>query len=93
MNVVVRSDLPPDQLIGAVRRSIRQTDPTVVMNGVRTMNDVVRDTLQLERRSNWLGPEYHRQDQPGKCTPGWRAEANRARGISDAHSSSQSGRG
>lgn len=52
MNVVVRSDLPPDQLIGAVRRSIRQTDPTVVMNGVRTMNDVVRDTLQLERLSS-----------------------------------------
>src|SRR5204863_223953 len=54
MNVVVRWDLPTDQLIGAVRRSIRQTDPTVVMNGVRTMNDVVRDTLQLERLSSLL---------------------------------------
>src|SRR5205823_13173508 len=50
--VVVRSDLPADQLIPAVRRTIRQTDPTVVMNGVRTMNDVVRDTLQLERLSS-----------------------------------------
>ena len=52
MNVVVRSDLPADQVIGAVRRSIRQTDPTVAMNDVRTMNDVVRDTLQLERLSS-----------------------------------------
>jgi serine phosphatase RsbU (regulator of sigma subunit) len=52
MNVVVRSDLPTDQLFGALRRSIRQTDPMVVMSDVRTMNDVVRDTLQLERLSS-----------------------------------------
>src|SRR4029450_13663351 len=31
---------------------IRQTDPMVVMSDVRTMNDVVRDTLQLERLSS-----------------------------------------
>src|SRR6185503_10716570 len=52
MNVVVRSDLPTDQLVGALRRSIRQADPIVVMSDVRTMNDVVRDTLQLERLSS-----------------------------------------
>jgi predicted permease len=52
MNVVVRSDLPTDQLIGALRRSIRRTDPMVVMNAVRTMDDFVRDTLQLERLSS-----------------------------------------
>jgi len=52
MNVVVRSGLPTDQLVGALRRSIRQTDPTVVMSEVRTMNDVVRDALQLERLSS-----------------------------------------
>ena len=52
MNVVVRSDLPADQLIAAVRRAIRQADPTLVMENVRTMHDVVRDTLQLERLSS-----------------------------------------
>ena len=34
MNVVVRSDLPADQVIAAVRRTIRQTDPTLVMDDV-----------------------------------------------------------
>jgi putative ABC transport system permease protein len=52
MNVVVRSDLPTDQLVGALRRSMRQTDPIVVMSDVRTMNDIVRDALQLERLSS-----------------------------------------
>ena len=52
MIVVVRSDLPTDRLIDALRRSVRQTDPTVVMNRVRTMDDDVRDALQLERLSS-----------------------------------------
>ena len=52
MNVVVRSDLPADQLIAAVRRAIRQADPTLVMDDVSTMNDIVRYTLQLERLSS-----------------------------------------
>ena len=37
MNVVVRSDLPADQLIAAVRGAIRQADPTLVMENVRTI--------------------------------------------------------
>jgi len=52
MNVVVRSDLPADRVIAAVRRAIQQTDPTLVMEDVSTMNDIVRDTLQLERLSS-----------------------------------------
>jgi serine phosphatase RsbU (regulator of sigma subunit) len=52
MNVVVRSDLPADQLIAAVRRAIRQADPTLVMEGARTINDIVLNTLQLERLSS-----------------------------------------
>jgi serine phosphatase RsbU (regulator of sigma subunit) len=52
MNVVVRSDLPLDQVIGAVRRSIRQIDPMVAVANVRTMNDVLGDTLLLERLSS-----------------------------------------
>src|SRR5439155_7415890 len=52
IKVVVRSALPTDQLIGAVRRTIRQANPLLPMNDVRTMNDVVRDTLQLGRLSS-----------------------------------------
>ncbi|HEY1305790.1 MAG TPA: ADOP family duplicated permease [Vicinamibacterales bacterium] len=52
MNVVVRSDLPTDQVIPALRRSIRRTNPTLVMERVRTMYDVIGDTLQLERLSS-----------------------------------------
>ena len=52
MNVVVRSDLPADQLIAAVRRTIRQADPTLVMENVRTIHDIVLNTLQLERLSS-----------------------------------------
>ena len=52
MNVVVRSDLPANQLIAAVRRAIRQADPTLVMENVRTIHDIVLNTLQLERLSS-----------------------------------------
>jgi putative ABC transport system permease protein len=52
MKVVVRSALPTDQLIGAIRRTIRQTNPLLPMGDVRTMNDVIDDTLQLERLSS-----------------------------------------
>ncbi len=52
MNVVVRSDLPADQVIAAARRAIRQADPTLVMENVRTIHDIVLNTLQLERLSS-----------------------------------------
>jgi predicted permease len=52
MNVVVRSALPTDQLIGAVRRTIRQANPLLPVADMRTMNDVIRSTLQLERLSS-----------------------------------------
>ena len=51
-NVVVRSELPADQLIAAVRRTIRQADATLTIGEVRTMNDLLGDTLQLERLSS-----------------------------------------
>jgi serine phosphatase RsbU (regulator of sigma subunit) len=52
MNVVVRSALPTDQLIGAVRRTIRQANPLLPIGNVRMMNDVILDTVQLERLSS-----------------------------------------
>jgi predicted permease len=52
MHVVVRSDLPRDQVIAALRRTVRQTSPTLVMERAGTMNDIVRGSLQLERLSS-----------------------------------------
>ncbi|HEX5108105.1 MAG TPA: ADOP family duplicated permease [Vicinamibacterales bacterium] len=52
MNIVVRSDLPADQVIAAVRRSIRQADPTLVMENVRTIDDIVQGELLLDRLSS-----------------------------------------
>jgi putative ABC transport system permease protein len=54
MNVVVRSDLPPSQLIAAVRAAIRQADPTLVMEYVRTIHDIVLAYLALERLSSLI---------------------------------------
>ena len=51
MNVVVRSDLSPDQVMNSVRRVVRETSPTAAIEGVQTVNDIVRSTLQLERLS------------------------------------------
>ena len=52
MNVVVRSDLPADQVIAALHRTIRQFDPTLVMEDAGPVNDIVRGTTQLERLSS-----------------------------------------
>jgi predicted permease len=52
INVVVRSELPTDQLIVAVRRTIRQANALLPIGDVLPMNDVIRLTLQLERLSS-----------------------------------------
>ena len=52
MAIIVRSDLPADQVIANVRRTIRQADPTLIMGEARTMNDVIRSTMQLQRLSS-----------------------------------------
>jgi putative ABC transport system permease protein len=52
LKVVVRSGLRADQLIAALRRAIRQADPTLVMENVTTINDFMLYTLQLERLSS-----------------------------------------
>ena len=54
MSVVLRSDLPADQVIAAVRRSIRQTEATAALNDVRTMNDAFGRTMLLERLSSLI---------------------------------------
>jgi predicted permease len=52
LNVVVRSDLPADQVIAGVRRTIRQAAPTAAMDDVLTMHALLGFTLQLERVSS-----------------------------------------
>jgi predicted permease len=54
MNVVVRSELPPDQVIGALRRSLRQADPLLPLAGMRPMNESVGDMLLLQRLSSLI---------------------------------------
>jgi serine phosphatase RsbU (regulator of sigma subunit)/ABC-type antimicrobial peptide transport system permease subunit len=54
MSVVVRSDLAADEVIAAVRRSIRQTEPTAALNNVRTMNEAFGRTMLLERLSSLI---------------------------------------
>ena len=52
MNVVVRADLPPDQVMNSVRHVVRETNPTAAIDGVQTVNEIIRATLQLERLSS-----------------------------------------
>ena len=52
MKVVVHSGLPADQVIPSLRRTIRQTNPTLVMEHASTMYDVLGAMLQLERLSS-----------------------------------------
>jgi putative ABC transport system permease protein len=52
VNVVVRSALPTNQLIGAVRDAIRHASPALPIGDVRDMYDVIGDTLRLERLSS-----------------------------------------
>jgi predicted permease len=52
MRVVVRSELPADQLSAALRRTVRQAGSALAMGDVRTMYDALGDTLLLERLSS-----------------------------------------
>jgi predicted permease len=52
MSIVVRTDVPADRAIAGIRRAVRQTDPTLVIEDVVPMHDVIRGTLQLERLSS-----------------------------------------
>jgi serine phosphatase RsbU (regulator of sigma subunit) len=52
MTVVMRSSLKPAQLLTEVRRAIRGVDRTLAIHDERTMNDIARDSLQLERVSS-----------------------------------------
>ena len=54
MSIVVRSPLPAGQLLSEVRRAVQSVDETLAIHDARAMNDVVRDSLQLERVSSLM---------------------------------------
>ena len=49
LDFVVRSPLPADQLLSAVRRAVRTVDPTLPIHDAITMADIVHNSMVLER--------------------------------------------
>ena len=54
MFVVVRTKGNPDALVPGIRAIVHDLDPTVPLDEPRTMNQVVSETLVLERMESWL---------------------------------------
>ncbi|MGA2538687.1 MAG: ABC transporter permease, partial [Terracidiphilus sp.] len=54
MYLVVRTTGDPSQVTSAVRSIVHDLDPTVPFDEPRTMNEVVSETLVLERMESWL---------------------------------------
>ena len=52
VSFVVRSQLPPAQLLIELRGAIGRVDPILAMHEVRTMNEIVIDSLQLQRTTS-----------------------------------------
>jgi putative ABC transport system permease protein len=49
LEFMVRSPLPPERLVAEVRRAVQSVDPTLPIQGPRTMNEVITTSLALER--------------------------------------------
>jgi putative ABC transport system permease protein len=54
MTLVVRSSLPADALVPGLRRAFYDTDASVPFAQPETMQEIIDDTLTLERLENWL---------------------------------------
>jgi predicted permease len=54
MTLAVRSQLPPSAMTGAVREAIRQVDSTQAIFNVKSMNQVVMDSLGEWNLYSWL---------------------------------------
>ncbi len=54
MSLVLRFDGDAASIIPALRSALYQADPTVPFQPVRTMTDVVSETLVFERMESWL---------------------------------------
>ena len=49
LGFVVRSPLPADQLVPAIRRAVRSVDPALAVYDAAPMRDIVADSIRLER--------------------------------------------
>ena len=54
MVLVVRTKVPPQSIVGALRDAIKQVDPTVPFRPALTMQDIIADTLTFQRLESWL---------------------------------------
>ena len=54
MNLVLRIDGDPAQVVPALRKAIHDADPTVPFKEAQTMSEVVEQTLTFERMEGWL---------------------------------------
>jgi predicted permease len=54
MNLVMRIDGDPTQIVPALRNAIHDIDPTVPFKQPQTMTEIVAQTLTFERMESWL---------------------------------------
>src|SRR5262249_22129004 len=54
MSLIVRTDGPPEALVGAVRAAVRAVNPSLAVFNVKTMNQVLGDSLWEVNLYRWL---------------------------------------
>jgi predicted permease len=54
MTLVTRSSLPPEGLVRTLRNLVRQFDPDISLMRMRTMPEVIADSLFFDRLQSWL---------------------------------------
>ena len=58
LNFYVRSTLPPEQVLGTLRATIKRIDPNLPVEGLRTMPQQVRDNIFLDRMISILSSAF-----------------------------------
>src|SRR5262249_52406820 len=54
VGIAVRTSVPPASTIGAVRAAVRAADPSIVVYGVRTMDEMIGGQTAQSRFLMWL---------------------------------------
>jgi len=54
MTLVIRTSVPPESIIPALRRAYHDVDPTLPFRTPETMRTIIADRLTFERLENWL---------------------------------------
>jgi putative ABC transport system permease protein len=54
MMLVIRTSVPPESIVSALRRAYHDVDPTLPFRTPETMRTIIADTLIFERLENWL---------------------------------------